>query len=198
MLSNAHLAIRRFRAGLFALAIAAAGVTSPAFASTPYDGSWSVVIMTRVGACEPTVRYGVEISNGAFVNSAGSNQADVSGQVSGRGVVRVSVRAGGAWADGSGRLGMNSGSGVWQGQGPSGACEGTWVAERRGPGGETANPGATYGYAPGAETTGTVTPDTVACEPFGPTIRQRQLTSVTTACGTRAADLRRRPPATRA
>jgi hypothetical protein len=158
MLSNAHLAIRRGRTGLLAsaLAIAAAGFTSPAFASTPYDGSWSVVIMTRVGACEPTLRYGVEISNGTFLNSVGNGQVDVSGQVGRRGVVKVSVRAGGAWADGSGRLGMNSGSGVWQGQGSSGACEGTWVAERRGPGSETANPGSVYSYAPGAETTGTV------------------------------------------
>jgi hypothetical protein len=133
MFSNAHLAIRPFRIRLLAsaLAIAGAGVIGPAFASTPYDGSWSVVIMTRAGACEPTVRYGVEISNGTVVNGAGNNQADVSGQVSRRGVVRVSVRAGGGWADGSGRLGVSSGSGVWQGQGSSGACEGTWVAERR-------------------------------------------------------------------
>jgi hypothetical protein len=159
MLSNVPLAIRRFRPGLLALAIAAAGFTRPAFASTPYDGSWSVVIVTRAGACEPTVRYGVEISNGTVVNSAGSNQADVSGQVTRRGILKVSVRAGDAWADGSGRLGMYSGSGVWQGQGSSGACEGTWVAERRGPGSETANPGSVYSYAPGAETTGTVKPD---------------------------------------
>jgi hypothetical protein len=168
MLSNAYLAIRRFRPCLLAsaLAIAGAGVAGPAIASTPYDGSWSVVIVTRAGACEPTVRYGVEISNGTVVNSAGSNQADVSGQVTRRGILRVSVRAGDAWADGSGRLGMYSGSGVWQGQGSSGACEGTWVAERRGSGGETANPGSVYSYAPGAETTGTVTPGIAACERF--------------------------------
>jgi hypothetical protein len=165
MLSNAYLAIRPFRVCLLtsALAIAGAGVTGPAVASTPYDGSWSVVIVTRTGACEPTVRYGVEISNGAVVNSTGSNQANVSGQVTRRGIVRVSVRAGGGWADGSGRLGMASGSGVWQGQGSSGACEGTWAAERRGPG-ETANPGSIYSYAPGAETTGTVKPGIAACE----------------------------------
>jgi hypothetical protein len=96
--------------------------------------------------------------DGTVVNSAGSNQADVSGQVSRRGVLRVSVRAGGAWADGSGRLGMYNGSGVWRGEGSSGACEGTWEAERRGPAGETANPKPLYSYQPGAETTGTVAP----------------------------------------
>jgi hypothetical protein len=168
MLSNARLAIRPFHTWLLAgaLAVAGAGVAGPAFASSPYDGTWSVVIMTRVGACAPTVRYGVEISNGTVINSVDNGQADVSGQVSRRGAVRVSVRAGGAWADGSGRLGLNSGGGVWQGQGSSGACEGTWVAERRGPGGETANPGSIYSYAPGAEVTGTVTPGIAACERF--------------------------------
>jgi BA14K-like protein len=143
MLSNVYPGIRPFRTCLLAsaLALAGAGVAGPAFASTPYDGHWSVVITTRAGACEPTVRYGVEILDGSVVNSTGSNQADVSGQVSRRGIMRVSVRAGGAWADGSGRLGMYNGSGVWRGEGSSGACEGTWEAERRGPAGETANPG---------------------------------------------------------
>ena len=133
MFSDAHLRIRPFRTCLLvsALALAGAGVAGPAFAGTPYDGSWSVVITTRAGACQPSVRYGVEILNGTLVNSAGSHEVDVSGQVSRRGVVRVSVRAGGGWADGSGRLGVSSGGGVWQGQGSSGACEGTWVAERR-------------------------------------------------------------------
>ena len=168
MFSNAHLRFRLFRACLLAstLACAGAGVAGPAFATTPYDGSWSVVIMTRSGECQPTVRYGVEISNGVVANSSGSNEADVSGQVSRRGMVRVSVRAGGAWADGSGRLGINSGGGVWQGQGSSGACEGTWAAERRGPAGETANPGPIYSYESGAETTGTVASGSAACERF--------------------------------
>jgi|HubBroStandDraft_6_1064221.scaffolds.fasta_scaffold41888_2 hypothetical protein len=167
MLSNVYPGIRPFRTCLLAsaLALAGAGVAGPAFASTPYDGHWSVVITTRAGACEPTVRYGVEILDGSVVNSTGSNQADVSGQVSRRGIMRVSVRAGGAWADGSGRLGMYNGSGVWRGEGSSGACEGTWEAERRGPAGETANPGPIYSYEPGAETTGTVAPS-VACERF--------------------------------
>jgi hypothetical protein len=165
---NADLAIRPLRACLLtaALAFAGTGAAGPAFASTPYDGHWSVEIVTRTGACEPTVRYGVEILNGTVVNSAGSNQADVSGQVSRRGVLRVSVRAGGAWADGSGRLGMYNGSGVWQGQGSSGACEGTWVAERRGPPGETANPGPIYSYEPETETTGTVASGAATCDRF--------------------------------
>ena len=45
--------------------------------------------------------------------------------------VRVIVRSGSQWADGSGRLTKNRGGGVWKGQGTSGTCAGTWVGERR-------------------------------------------------------------------
>jgi hypothetical protein len=123
----------RSRAGLLAsaLALAGAGVTSSTFASSPYDGNWSVVITTRVGACEPTARYRLQISNGAVVNGGG-NDIDVRGQVSHGGMVSVSVRSSDAWAVASGRLSGETGSGTWKGQGSNGACEGTWVAERRG------------------------------------------------------------------
>ncbi len=58
--------------------------------------------------------------------------AMVQGGVSATGAIRVAVRSGNEWADGSGRLSGNSGSGVWRGEGTSGTCDGTWVAERRG------------------------------------------------------------------
>ncbi len=123
----------RSRAGLLAsaLALAGAGVTNPAFAGSPYDGNWSVVITTRVGTCDPTARYRLQISNGAVVNGS-DNDIKVHGQVSHGGMVSVSVRSGDAWAVASGRLSGETGSGTWKGQGSSGACEGTWVAERRG------------------------------------------------------------------
>lgn len=100
-----------------------------AFAGTQYDGNWSVLILTRRGACEPTVRYGIEIIGGKVVNTAGG-MATVDGRVSSSGAVRVSVQAGGASAYGSGRLRGSQGGGRWRGQGMSGACEGTWTAER--------------------------------------------------------------------
>jgi hypothetical protein len=123
----------RSRAGLLAsaLALAGAGVTSSAFAGSPYDGNWSVVITTRVGACDPTARYRLQISNGAVVNGS-DNDIAVHGQVSRGGMVSVSVRSSDAWAVASGRLSGETGSGTWKGHGSNGACEGTWVAERRG------------------------------------------------------------------
>jgi hypothetical protein len=125
----------RLRACLLALALASAGagVASSAPASSPYDGNWSVVITTRVGACEPTSRYRLQITNGAVVNGAGKD-IDVRGQVSRSGIVSVSVRSGDAWAVASGRLRGETGNGTWKGKGSSGACEGTWDAERRGEG----------------------------------------------------------------
>ena len=43
------------------LAIACGAVAVPASAATKYDGDWSVVITTSNGACQPSVRYGVQI-----------------------------------------------------------------------------------------------------------------------------------------
>jgi hypothetical protein len=123
----------RLRAGVLAsaLALAGAGLTGPAFAGSPYDGNWSVVITTRVGACDPTARYRLQIANGAVVNGS-DKDIKVSGQVSRDGTVSVSVRSGDAWAAASGHLSGETGTGTWKGHGSSGACEGTWVAERRG------------------------------------------------------------------
>jgi hypothetical protein len=121
----------RSRAGLLAsaLALASAGVAGSAFASSPYDGNWSVVITTRVGACDPTARYRLQIVDGAVVNGSGSD-IDIHGQVNRGGSVSVSLRSGEAWATASGRLSGETGTGTWKGHGSNGACEGTWEAER--------------------------------------------------------------------
>jgi hypothetical protein len=131
------------------LAVACVAVAGPAFARSQFDGDWSVVINTRGGACEPSIRYGVTISDGAVLNSGGA-PADVRGRVSRSGAVRVNVQAGNQWASGSGRLGRYTGGGVWRGQGSAGTCEGTWVAQRRTNAVEAEGPGRPiYNYAPG-------------------------------------------------
>jgi hypothetical protein len=133
-----------------ALVVTSIGIASPTFArsSSSYDGDWSVVIQTRGGACTSTLRYPIAISHGVVTN-AGEGQASVSGRVTPAGTVTVTVQSGGAWASGSGRLGMTSGTGVWRGQGSSGSCVGTWQAERRSSGTEAMGRGAPiYNYAP--------------------------------------------------
>jgi hypothetical protein len=141
----------QLRTCLYASALVLAGfaVADPAFARSPYDGAWSVTVMTRSGACEPTSRYGVQIYNGMV--TAGGGGADVRGRVSPGGGVSVAVQAGGQSAMGSGHLNMTRGSGVWRGQGSAGACGGTWVAQRVGGGAqaEAEGPGRPiYNYAP--------------------------------------------------
>ena len=112
------------------LALSSAGVTGPVLARSNYDGDWSVLITTQRGACEPAVRYGVQINNG-LVSSPNSGPAAVQGRVSPRGDVRERPGLGNEWASGSGRLDITRGGGEWQGQGSSGVCYGTWLAERR-------------------------------------------------------------------
>ena len=114
-------------------AVALAGIAAAsdaAGARTSYDGTWSVVIVTRSGSCDRALRYQVQISNGYVLNEQGS--VNLQGRVAPSGAVRVSVSAGGQWADGSGRLSRGYGSGQWRGQGSAGTCTGVWQAERRG------------------------------------------------------------------
>jgi hypothetical protein len=135
----------RLRAAVLVSALASAdvGVASSAFAISPYDGNWSVVITTRAGACDPTSRFRLQITNGAVVNGA-ANDVDVRGKVSRDGSVNVSVRSGDAYAVASGHLSGEAGSGTWKGKGSNGACEGTCEAERRDGGAASVplNPGA--------------------------------------------------------
>lgn len=129
------------------LLLVALGVTSPGLARSNFDGDWSVVIQTRSGACTPSLRYPVAITNG--IVSGGEAPATVQGRVAPTGAVRVTVQAGGSWASGSGRLGATGGSGVWRGQGTSGSCAGTWQAQRRSSGAQVMGRGTPiYNYAP--------------------------------------------------
>jgi hypothetical protein len=99
--------------------------------SSAFDGDWSVLIQTRVGDCEPSFRYGVQIQNGEIFN-AGGEQVALEGHVAKNGTVRVNVAAGDQAAFGAGRLTQTSGGGTWRGNGSRGTCAGTWAAERRG------------------------------------------------------------------
>jgi hypothetical protein len=120
-----------FRARIvIVLALAYVVDATPAHARTDFDGDWSIFIVTREGPCEASLRYGVKVADGTVTND-GNAVATVQGRVTPRGTVRVLVRSGSQWANGSGRLGRNHGGGVWRGQGTGGTCAGTWVAGRR-------------------------------------------------------------------
>ena len=115
----------------FTLAAAFAASTAPTAYAAPFDGLWSVVIVTRSGACDQTYRYGLYISNG-IVSYAGGGPVNMSGRVSSSGQVSVTVSSGPQYAAGSGRLSQRSGRGTWRGRGSTGACSGVWIASRGG------------------------------------------------------------------
>ncbi len=109
---------------------ASIALARPAFARSPHDGFWSVVIITDSGSCDRAYRYNLNVQNGR-VSYAGDASFDVQGRVTGNGHVRVSVSRGAQRADGSGRLARNFGNGTWRGKASSGECAGRWTAERR-------------------------------------------------------------------
>jgi len=110
--------------------VLAAAILSPASARTVYDGNWSVLILTKRGACDPAYRYGLVIRNG-LVFYEGSASVNVRGRVNRGGGVSVRVSSGSQGASGSGRLARRYGRGQWRGIGSMGSCAGTWTAERR-------------------------------------------------------------------
>ena len=100
----------------------------PADAAANHDGTWSVVIITKEGICDPSYRYPIRISKGSVVN-AGNATVTITGKVEKNGAVVVNVAAGDKTATGTGRLAGASGGGSWSGG--NGACSGVWQAERR-------------------------------------------------------------------
>jgi hypothetical protein len=118
---------------LVAASAATLAVGTSARAATPYDGAWSVLIMTDRGSCDPAYRYALRISNGVVTyGGEGGAPAQVSGRVNSGGRVSVSVAGGQGRAVGSGRLTAAGGSGSWRGSGSQASCAGRWTAERRG------------------------------------------------------------------
>ncbi len=95
-----------------------------------YDGTWSVEIITEMGACDRAYRYPVRIERGQarFVGTAFT----IRGGVARNGTLRGSISAGASTADVAGRLNTDgSGAGTWVSTG-SLDCRGRWNAERRG------------------------------------------------------------------
>jgi hypothetical protein len=120
----------KWASGLAAVAVLATlAVASAARAATPYDGKWSVSIITDNGDCDRAYRYEIVISNGHVTYD--SQEILVSGQVNAGGQVSVTIKHGQDSANGSGRLSGDTGTGRWTGQSTANKCSGHWEAERR-------------------------------------------------------------------
>ena len=107
-------------------------VAAPAAARTPFDGLWSVSIVTEQGTCDRGYRYPLAIVNGdvRHAPNEGDSSFVIAGHVGTGGAVKVSVRRGDQLAEASGRLSSSGGKGRWRS--PSDGCAGYWTAERRG------------------------------------------------------------------
>jgi hypothetical protein len=111
--------------GLLALAFCAAA--NPAFAASPFDGSWNLLFVTQYGPCDPTYNFSVQITNGTVWHP---NLRRLHGRVSPSGAVTASVAVEQRYAVGSGRLSYATGRGTWKGRSGSAACGGYWSAQR--------------------------------------------------------------------
>jgi hypothetical protein len=114
----------------WAVTLALPWTATPALARGPYDGNWSVLIVTDSGSCDRAYRYALHIADGRV--SYDDPNFNVSGNVDARGNVSVGVSAGGQSAHGTGHLSGDYGDGRWTGRSSNSACSGHWEAERRG------------------------------------------------------------------
>ena len=104
-------------------ALVTLAVATPAFAGSPFDGQWNVIVVTKSGNCEPSSSSTLTITEGR-ISAPG---AAISGTIGREGLVRVSIN--GAYANG--QLSGNSGSGKWNGASAGVACSGRWEASRQ-------------------------------------------------------------------
>lgn len=116
---SSHLIVARV--GLCLLSLAA---TPAAASSAPYDGSWSVKIVTQKGTCDSGATVPIRVTNGSIASDL--SVVKVSGQVANNGSLNVNVGHGLEHANGVGRLTDATGSGTWKG----GVCSGTWTAAK--------------------------------------------------------------------
>jgi len=111
-----------FSTGLLAATLATSGLAA---ALPPYDGMWSVSIVTEQGICNNGFKYSIHIKDSTLSNG-GDAPAVISGTVTGRGSLSVAIVHGYNSATGSGQLSASNGQGKWK----AASCSGYWTAER--------------------------------------------------------------------
>jgi hypothetical protein len=139
--------VARATFGLLLGTSAVVSLVTVAAARTRFDGVWSVSIVTERGNCERGYRAPVSIVNGVVEHASSGDQSfSIGGRVGTSGAVRVSVRRGDQFAQGSGRLGSSTGQGRWVS--PSSGCAGYWTAERHEARASEESPRYQPGYQP--------------------------------------------------
>ncbi len=105
----------------------AALAAEPAHAMAgPFDGRWSVLIVTENGNCE-VYRFGVQVANGRITTVETNTQ--MSGSISDKGSVNLNLASGPDTARATGRVSGGTGRGRWTS--PTRQCSGRWEADKR-------------------------------------------------------------------
>lgn len=119
---------RKFRllACATALALVAAMMPGKVLAAMPFDGSWTVSIITQSGSCDRSYNFAVSIVDGRLDGANGA----LLGAVNSKGGVNVLLGGGDRRGKAIGRLVGNSGSGRWSGNATGASCSGRWTARR--------------------------------------------------------------------
>jgi hypothetical protein len=115
-----------FIAAAAALATFAALAPGKARAAMPFDGNWTVSIVTQSGSCDRALSFPVSIVDGRLDGANGA----LLGTVNAKGGVSVMLGGGDRRGSASGRLIGNSGSGRWSGNATGASCSGRWSAQR--------------------------------------------------------------------
>lgn len=109
------------------IAIALLGAVDAASAATPFDGYWTVSIMTHRGSCDRTTSINVSIRDGRIDGAGGV----LTGSVGSNGALRAMLGGGDSRGSASGRLGAaGRGGGSWSGVRSAGPCSGKWSAQK--------------------------------------------------------------------
>ena len=112
---------------LCAVMACSAATADAATPRTAFDGSWSLVFVTRSGDCDPAYNFIVNVTNGVVTHP---NLVRFNGRVAPSGSVRASVAVQDKYASGSGKLSSASGRGVWSGRSGNSRCSGYWTPQR--------------------------------------------------------------------
>ena len=108
--------------------LAAALLASPAFAAQPFDGQWSVEVITEKGSCDQAYRWDIKVSEGHVVTTP-DMPAKAAGSISPKGAIAVNFSRGADSMSAKGTASGNWATGEWNA--PSMGCTGRWRAERR-------------------------------------------------------------------
>jgi hypothetical protein len=115
-----------FAATAAAFAALAALAPGKARAAMPFDGNWTVSIITQSGSCDRSLSFPVSIVDGRLDGANGA----LLGTVTPKGGVNVMLGGGDRRGSASGRLAGNAGSGRWSGNATGASCSGSWTARR--------------------------------------------------------------------